>query len=61
MEIKVFNKNVYGNNLIYPACKQAELFARLLNKKSFSITELGIIMQLGYTVTTVPEPVTSLN
>lgn len=55
-EIKIYQKQAYGTTFIYPACAQAKLFAKLIGKKTFSLTDLGIIMQLGYIVTTVTEP-----
>lgn len=48
--ISVKTKNVYGNDLIYPVCDNARAFASLIGKKTFSKTELTIIILLGFDV-----------
>ena len=54
--ITVKEKSVYGNTLIYPACEQSERFARLLNKKTFSGTDIHGIEGLGFTVNVIKLP-----
>tara|TARA_R100000544_G_C2162327_1_gene28251 strand:- start:240 stop:449 length:210 start_codon:yes stop_codon:yes gene_type:complete len=39
-------KNVFGNDLIYPVNIQALRFAALLNKKTFSESQLRVINQI---------------
>lgn len=50
MELTVTIKNVYGNDMIYPVNDIALKFANLINKKTFSKTDLAIICNLGYTI-----------
>ncbi len=50
MTLKIKIKSVYGNELIYPACKTAELFSKLLGKKTFNRQNLHWIELLGYTI-----------
>lgn len=46
----VKSKNVYGRELVYPACYLSEKFARLLGVKSFSDSQLRGILELGYRI-----------
>jgi len=48
--ITVKIKNVYGNDLIYPVCDNAQKFAVLTNKKTLSKNELAYIKALGFKV-----------
>ena len=48
--IYVERKNVYGNELIYPVCKQAKLFALLSGKETLSDITIHQVKQLGYSV-----------
>ena len=50
MNITVQIKNVYGNELIYPACEHSRLLARLAGKKTLSRQDIDLIKQLGYLV-----------
>ena len=50
LEIIVKLKNVYGNELVYPANDRAEMFLNLTGKKTFSRTELEILKKVGYVV-----------
>ena len=50
MNIKVTVKNVYGNDLVYPLCRKARSFTRLLGKKTLSPWELKVIQGLGYRI-----------
>jgi len=47
MDIKVKIKNVYGVDRIYPVCPRAELFCKLIEKKTFSKENIRIIKELG--------------
>jgi hypothetical protein len=53
MDILITVKNVYGNEMVYPACDTARKFADLLNTKTLTPRALEIIKSLGYTVRTV--------
>ena len=48
--IKVTEKAVYGRILVYPTCETAKKFAKLLNVKTFTDTNLYGIQDLGYIV-----------
>lgn len=50
MEITIKHKNVYGNDLIYPVCDKAKIFASIANTKTLSIRDLALIKSLGYAV-----------
>ena len=50
MSITVQVKNVYGNELIYPVCEQARLFADIAGTKTLSRTVVSQIKRLGYTI-----------
>lgn len=50
MKIVVEIKNVYGNELIYPACEKAIEFTRLTGTKTLSPYHIERIKALGYTV-----------
>ncbi len=50
MNIVIQIRNVYGNNLAYPVCKRACLFARLTGHKTLSRSTLYDIEELGYSV-----------
>lgn len=43
-------RNVYGKVLIYPSshCQKAKAFAHLINKKTFSVSDLVDIAFLGF-------------
>lgn len=47
---KVEVRNVYGNEMIYPANYAAERFAAIAGKKTFSGQDLANIKALGFTV-----------
>lgn len=46
--IKVVYKNVYGKNLIYPACKLSNEFCRLQGRKTLIDTDIQILKLLGF-------------
>lgn len=50
MFITVTVRNVYGNDLVYPADSTAELFAALLGVKTFNARQVSAIKALGYAV-----------
>ena len=50
MTIKVTIRNVYGNELIYPACDKAKAFAHLTGNKTLSHYNVETIKRLGYTI-----------
>tara|TARA_R110000765_G_scaffold419708_1_gene524117 strand:- start:401 stop:580 length:180 start_codon:yes stop_codon:yes gene_type:complete len=53
MGIDVYYKNVYGNDLCYPACYDAVVFTELLGQKTLSVYALARIKSLGYKVNVV--------
>lgn len=54
--LKVTVKNVYGNDLIYPACEQSKLLCQLANAKTFTDHAYMLCKQLGYTFELVNFP-----
>ena len=48
--IYVTVKNVYGNDLVYPACDDSRAFAQLTNSKTFNANQLHTIRALGYNI-----------
>ena len=54
MEIKVKLKNVYGQDLVYPACSKAKLFAQIAGPTTLTPETLSKIMFLGYEVINEP-------
>ena len=48
MKIDVYYKNVYGNDLCYPACEDAKIFAGLSRQKTLSTYTIAMIERLGY-------------
>ena len=50
MHITVSVRNVYGNNLVYPADDTAGLFAALVGAKTFNAKQIHTIKALGYAV-----------
>jgi hypothetical protein len=45
-------KTQCGNNVIYPACNNAETFAKLAGTKTLTKHTLELIEQLGYEIDT---------
>jgi len=43
----------YGKKVIYPACENAETFARLAGCKTLTAQTLELIEQLGYSIDTI--------
>jgi hypothetical protein len=56
--IKIFIRNVYGKQTIYPdpECPAACAFAMLVSKRTFNCTDLAYINLLGFEVITVKDP-----
>lgn len=46
-------KQSYGRNVIYTACAEAEIFARLSGCKTLTKETLELVEQLGYSVDTI--------
>ena len=57
--IKVRVTNSFGNERIYPACENAELFCAIAGAKTLTRANIDHIKALGFDVEVVPE-VTSL-
>jgi len=53
--VMVSIKNVYGKELVYPACPITEVFAELTKTKTFSDNDLANILKLGYKVIVTPK------
>ena len=53
----VKKKNVYGNELVYPVCKDAKLFANLTKQKTLSRDDILRIKSLGYVFKHVEEKI----
>lgn len=49
-KVQVTVKNVYGNNLVYPANETAKIFAALCGKKTLDSRDLERIRLLGYEI-----------
>ena len=45
----VKKKNVFGNELVYPVCKDAILFTKLLKQESLTSDDMARIKSLVYT------------
>lgn len=50
MFITVQVRNVFGNDLVYPADEKATDFALLLKVKSFNAAQIAGIKRLGYAI-----------
>jgi len=53
-EIKVKVKNVYGQDLVYPICPKAKIFAQIAGTTTITPETLSKIMLLGYDVINEP-------
>ena len=53
-EIKVKVKNVYGQDLVYPICPKAKIFAQIAGTITITPETLSKIMLLGYDVINEP-------
>ena len=54
--IQVFARNVYGNDLIYPSNDQAQRMAMLLKCKTFTVPQLQVMLDMGFTVEHILDP-----
>lgn len=54
MSIQVTIKQVYGNELIYPACPKAHTFATMLGQSTLTRRDIASIKALGFTVNVTP-------
>lgn len=55
--VLVMVRNVYGNELIYPANDTAKTFAALIGKKTLDRNDFRLIRLLGFDVEQVRQPV----
>ena len=55
MELVVEKKSVYGNQLVYPVCNKAKLFASISGNKTLLPEVIESIKKLGYKLTTKGE------
>jgi len=52
-KLNVYYKNVYGNELCYPACKDSKIFASLNGSKTLTNNTILKIKELGYALNTI--------
>ena len=57
MQLIVQKRSVYGNELVYPVCDKAKLFANIAGNKTLLPTVIELIKQLGYNLTTKGEQI----
>ena len=57
MQLIVEKKSVYGNQLIYPVCNKAKLFANISGNKTLLPEVIECIKKLGYSLTTKEEQI----
>lgn len=50
MSIQVQVKSVYGNEVVYPVCDKAKLFAKLAGTRTLTTASIEVIKALGYTL-----------
>ena len=50
MNIYVSERNVYGNEVIYPQCDKAKAFANIAGTKTLTFETITEIKNLGYDV-----------
>ena len=50
MQIKVRKDRVYGNEVFYPACDKAELFALIAGTKTLTPYTIRLIKQMGHEI-----------
>ena len=56
MKIAYFQRNVYGNNLIYPIGPGSEDISILTHKKTFTLGDMKALQRLGVDFIAVPDP-----
>jgi hypothetical protein len=54
--VQVFDRNVCGRILTYPANEIGTRFAALLEKTAFNARDLAGIKRLGYAIEFIPDP-----
>jgi hypothetical protein len=59
MNIKLYIKNVYGNERIYPACSKGKILAEFKGTKTFSRQDLKRFKDLGYELELVARDIES--
>ena len=57
MQLIVEKKSVYGNQLVYPICNKAKLFASISGNKTLLPEVIEDIKKLGYSLTTKEEQI----
>ncbi len=57
MQLIVEKKSVYGNELVYPVCNKAKLFASISGNKTLLPDVIEDIKKLGYNLTTKGEQI----
>ena len=50
MKITVKIKNNYGNEIVYPVCNVAKIFAEMTDKKTLTPSVIRSINKLGYEI-----------
>lgn len=55
-KLQVEIKSVYGTSLVYPVCDKAQLFAKLIAKKTFPKHVIDILQELGYELDIISKP-----
>jgi len=53
--IEVFIKNNYGNDLVYPKCASAVMFAKLSGHKTLTPHTIKVLKDMGFTINVVSE------
>ena len=56
-EIQLLVKDVYGKRKFYPLCDKAKVFASIAGTTTLTEATIKSIVQLGYDVRVVQEPV----
>lgn len=57
-QIVILAKEVYGRQMLYPACDTSRLFAAISDRATLSEVNVRRIRQLGYEVTVIhPKPI----
>jgi hypothetical protein len=54
--VRVFTRNVYGVDLIYPANHEADVFCKLAGKATLTMKHLDLIRSIGFTVEQTLDP-----
>ncbi len=50
MEITVKIKNVYSNELVYPACNTSQAIVRITGRKTLSRNDIEVLKGIGWTI-----------